>query len=115
MLGKKIATLRKEMKLSQYEMAERLGISRGKLANYEQGSRQPDYETLQQIADFFDVTTDYLLGREIVSKNESAKIESNLNDEQTNLMFDGWLEMSEEQRQEALEFMEFLKSKNKGK
>lgn len=63
MLGKRIAELRKNKGISQYELAERLGFSRGKLANYEQGSRQPDYETLQQIADYFEVTTDYLLGR----------------------------------------------------
>lgn len=63
MLGKRIAALRKREGLSQYELAERLNFSRGKLSNYEQGSRQPDYETLQQIANFFDVSTDYLLGR----------------------------------------------------
>ncbi|MED3888186.1 helix-turn-helix transcriptional regulator [Priestia aryabhattai] len=63
MLGKRIAKLRKEKGLSQYELAERLGFSRGKLANYEQGSRQPDYDTLQLIATYFDVSTDYLLGK----------------------------------------------------
>ncbi|MDO6849223.1 helix-turn-helix transcriptional regulator [Priestia megaterium] len=63
MLGKRIAKLRKEKGLSQYELAERLGFSRGKLANYEQGSRQPDYDTLQIIATYFDVSTDYLLGK----------------------------------------------------
>lgn len=63
MLGKRIADLRKEHKLSQYELANRIGFSRGKLANYEQGSRQPDYETLIRIADFFDVSTDFLLGK----------------------------------------------------
>ncbi|MCX2825295.1 helix-turn-helix domain-containing protein [Bacillus pseudomycoides] len=63
MLGKKISELRKQQKLSQYELAERLGFSRGKLANYEQGQREPDYDTLKKIADFFEVSTDYLLGR----------------------------------------------------
>lgn len=63
MLGKKIAELRKKQKLSQYDLAERLGFSRGKLANYEQGQREPDYDTLKKIADFFEVSTDYLLGR----------------------------------------------------
>ncbi|AOP14574.1 HTH-type transcriptional regulator Xre [Bacillus licheniformis] len=61
MLGKRIAALRKEKGLSQYELADRLGFSRGKLANYEQGTREPDYETLIKIADFFEVSTDYLL------------------------------------------------------
>lgn len=63
MLGERIAKLRKQRNLSQYDLAERLGFSRGKLANYEQGSRQPDYDTLQKIADYFEVSTDYLLGR----------------------------------------------------
>ncbi|MEK4024438.1 helix-turn-helix domain-containing protein [Sporosarcina sp. FSL W7-1283] len=62
MLGQKLAELRKKKGLSQYEMAERLGVSRGKLANYEQGSRQPD---------FFDVSTDYLLGRVETSKADN--------------------------------------------
>ncbi|MBK5506681.1 MULTISPECIES: helix-turn-helix domain-containing protein [Bacillus] len=75
MLGKKISELRKKQKLSQYELADRLGFSRGKLANYEQGQREPDYDTLKKIADFFEVSTDYLLDRtqtkEMVSNNPS--------------------------------------------
>lgn len=63
MFGKRLAQLRKEKGLSQYELADRMGFSRGQVANYEQGKREPDYETLQKIADFFDVSTDYLLGR----------------------------------------------------
>lgn len=63
MLGKRLAELRNQKGLSQYELAERLGFSRGKLANYEQGSRQPDYGTLEIIADFFNVSIDYLVGR----------------------------------------------------
>ena len=63
MFGKRLAKLRNDKGFSQYELAERLGFSRGKLSNYEQGTRQPDYETLQHIADYFEVTTDYLLGR----------------------------------------------------
>lgn len=63
MLKDRLILLRKEKGYSQYEAAERLGFSRGKLANYEQGTRQPDYDTLEIIADFYDVSTDYLLGR----------------------------------------------------
>src|SRR5690625_4771397 len=62
MLGERLKKLRKEKKISQYEAAERLGFSRGKLANYEQGSRQPDYDTLKKLADFYDVSVSYLLG-----------------------------------------------------
>ncbi|WP_353739176.1 helix-turn-helix domain-containing protein [Cytobacillus oceanisediminis] len=76
MLGERIATLRKEYNLSQYDLAERLGFSRGKLANYEQGSRQPDYDTLIKIARFFDVTIDYLLGESFERKSSSDNLAS---------------------------------------
>ncbi|PHA00910.1 transcriptional regulator [Bacillus pseudomycoides] len=74
MLGKKIAELRKDKKLSQYELANRLGFSRGKLANYEQGTREPDYETLKKIADYFEVSTDYLLDRTVKKESLSNEL-----------------------------------------
>lgn len=61
--GHNLAKLRKEKNLSQYELAEKMGFSRGQISNYEQGTRQPDFDTLQKFADFFEVSTDYLLGR----------------------------------------------------
>jgi HTH-type transcriptional regulator, competence development regulator len=75
MLGETIAKLRKEKGLSQYELADRLGFSRGKLSNYEQGSRQPDYDTLKKIADYFDVSIDHLLGREEKGKTKEDSLE----------------------------------------
>lgn len=58
-----LIALRKEKNLTQYSLAEKLGFSRGLIANYEQASREPDFKVLEQIANYFDVTTDYLLGR----------------------------------------------------
>jgi HTH-type transcriptional regulator, competence development regulator len=75
MLGETIAKLRKEKGLSQYELADRLGFSRGKLSNYEQGSRQPDYDTLKKIADYFDVSIDHLLGREEKGETKEDSLE----------------------------------------
>ena len=49
--------------LTQDELAKKLGISRSRIGMYETGKREPDYETLELIADFFNVDTDYLLGR----------------------------------------------------
>ncbi|AQS55266.1 helix-turn-helix domain-containing protein [Novibacillus thermophilus] len=75
MFGKRLSELRKKRGLSQYELADRLGFSRGQIANYEQGQREPDYNTLQKFADFFDTTTDYLLGRtDDPSPNNSSKV-----------------------------------------
>ena len=55
--------LRISSKLTQAEMAEKLGISRSTIGMYETGAREPDFETLEKIADFFNVDIDYLLGR----------------------------------------------------
>lgn len=63
MLKERLVKLRTDEGLSQYELAKVLGLSRGQISNYELGTRQPDYETLVKLADFFNVSTDYLLGR----------------------------------------------------
>lgn len=55
--------LRTEKKLTQRQLANLLNLSPSTIAMYETGQRKPDFETLQEIADFFDVSTDYLLGR----------------------------------------------------
>jgi transcriptional regulator with XRE-family HTH domain len=62
-LKERLVKLRTDKGLSQYDLAKTLGLSRGQISNYELGSRQPDYATLSKIADFFGVSTDYLLGR----------------------------------------------------
>ena len=62
MIGGKIAELRKELELSQEEMAKKIGISRSALSLYEIDRREPDLETVKKIASLFGVTTDYLLG-----------------------------------------------------
>ena len=49
--------------LTQVEFSKRIGISRSTIGMYETGAREPDFETLEKIADFFNVDTDYLLGR----------------------------------------------------
>lgn len=52
------------MRFTQEELANKLGMKRSTYAKYETGENEPDYATLQKIADFFDITTDDLLGRE---------------------------------------------------
>lgn len=55
--------LRKAKGLTQDELAKILKVSRSAIGMYENGSREPAYETLEIIADFFNVDIDYLLGR----------------------------------------------------
>lgn len=63
LLPQRLIQLRKAKGLSQYQLADALGYSRGQVANYEQGSRRPDPEVLRKLADYFDVSVDYLIGR----------------------------------------------------
>jgi transcriptional regulator with XRE-family HTH domain len=61
--GDRIALLREKSKLTQEELANKLGISRAALSHYETSRREPDYDTTSKIASFFRVSVDYLLGR----------------------------------------------------
>lgn len=49
---------------TQLQAAEKLGVSDGTYKNYEQGKREPNGEKLIALAELFNVTTDYLLGRD---------------------------------------------------
>lgn len=61
--GKRLRQLRKEKGLTQAELAKLLSIGESTVSFYESGKRQPDYETLIRLAEVFNVSVDYLLGR----------------------------------------------------
>ncbi|MBP2071378.1 helix-turn-helix transcriptional regulator [Thermoanaerobacterium saccharolyticum] len=63
MFGKRIKELRKKKGLTQKSLASYLGISDRAIGYYENEQRTPPPDILQKIADFFDVSVDYLLGR----------------------------------------------------
>ncbi|OSX53637.1 helix-turn-helix domain-containing protein [Anoxybacillus ayderensis] len=63
MLGDRLKRLRLEKKLTQEELGKKINVTKVSISGYENGNRTPDTETLQKLADFFNVTTDYLLGR----------------------------------------------------
>lgn len=62
-MGEILAELRKDKNLKQKDLAELLNLSIGTISNYETGSHEPDFATLNILADFFHVSTDYMLGR----------------------------------------------------
>ena len=61
--GEILTELRQEHGLTQKELAKIFFVTPGTISNYEKGRHLPDAERLLQIADYFSVTTDYLLGR----------------------------------------------------
>lgn len=65
--------LRVREKMSQAELADKLGVSKSTVGMYELGKREPDFETLEAIADLFNVDMNFLLckvGSELSPKDE---------------------------------------------
>ena len=62
-LAERLKELRKERSLRQEQAAVALDISMSSYCLYEQGKREPTASVLCRMADYYDVTTDYLLGR----------------------------------------------------
>lgn len=62
-LSDRLRVLRKERHMTQKDMAEQFGQSMRAYQYYEAGTRHPEYDHLLALADFFDVSLDYLVGR----------------------------------------------------
>lgn len=97
--------LRNEKNMSQQELADALGVSKSAVNMYERGERQPNFETLEVIADYFNVDTDYLLGR-------TTKTTRVIQPDTLAAHFDG-NEYSEDELEEIRQFAEFVKNKRK--
>lgn len=63
-VGSNLNQLRKQQNKSQAEVAKYLELTVAAYQNYEAGRREANYETLVKLADFYGVTTDFILGRE---------------------------------------------------
>ena len=59
----RLKELRKQKNVSQLKLAMDLQLNQNAISRYETGQREADYATLIKIADYFDVSIDYLLGR----------------------------------------------------
>lgn len=59
--GNKLKSLRKELNLTQEQLAKRIGVAKSVVSYYESGERYPSYDVLVKLTNVFHVTTDYLL------------------------------------------------------
>ncbi len=64
MLGENIRKLRQSRGIGQLELGRRVGASKQSISNWENGNIMPSIDLLIRLADFFGVSTDYLLGRD---------------------------------------------------
>jgi transcriptional regulator with XRE-family HTH domain len=99
--GKRLKELRKEKKKTQAEVAALFGMTEGAYRYYESGAGSLDAEKIAKLADFFDVSVDYLLGR------------SNLREPLTTIAAhtDDPEGIPPEAQEEIFEFIEFVKHK----
>ncbi|AMR53163.1 helix-turn-helix domain-containing protein [Listeria monocytogenes] len=97
-LGKRIAFLRKKTGISQTELANKLKVSPSSVAMWETDQRALKDDTLVRLADFFNVPTDYLLGRE----NENSFIPESL-------AFDNLEGLTDEDLQKVNEYISIIK------
>jgi transcriptional regulator with XRE-family HTH domain len=70
-LKKRLKQLRKQKSVYQKEVAKFLGVALTTYAAYEQGTANPSLEILSLIGDYFDVSTDYLLGKSNIKHTQS--------------------------------------------
>jgi len=68
MLSERLHELRKIKNLTQNEAAEAMGIVSRTYGGYERGEREPDIKTMIKMADYFNCTLDYLVGRSFKPK-----------------------------------------------
>ena len=61
----RLKELRTELGLSQQKMAEAIGCQQTAYMRYERGLRQPSFELLLKMSEVFNVSTDYLLGKDV--------------------------------------------------
>ncbi|WP_242315416.1 helix-turn-helix transcriptional regulator [Bacillus cereus group sp. BfR-BA-01355] len=114
MIGEIIKKLRKEKKITQEQLGDAIGVSKMAISYFEKEKKAPGRETLQKIADFFNTTTDYLLGRS--DDPELTAFESKIVTEEGNNIIKLIESLPKEERQKAWEQLEmyvnYAKSKN---
>ena len=75
LLHEKIKNLREHQELSQKELCNKIGLPASSYCRYESGETQPSPAVLKLIANFFDVSVDYLLDNQFFSDNELVDLQ----------------------------------------
>ncbi|MGG1480482.1 helix-turn-helix transcriptional regulator [Bacillus smithii] len=106
MFSKRLKALRLQMSLTQKDMANLLEISRQAYGRYEKGESEPSVEAIIKLSEFFNVTTDYLLGR----TDQNEQILNELLDQKLLLFFWELKKASQAQREQLLKIWGIIKN-----
>lgn len=108
MIGDTLKRLRTKKGLTSEELCSKIGIKGGSYRNYERNDRKPDYDTLVKLADFYNVSIDYLLGRPDAKPPEEPLDEFARKEHLKSLekvFMKKYLALTEEQRDKVLDFL----------
>jgi transcriptional regulator with XRE-family HTH domain len=103
LFGERLKKLREQHNLTQEDLGKALNLSGATINRYEKGLRSPDPETLILLADRFDTSVDYLLGRTEVIKPYQPK--------EGSFSYIAVSDLPEESRREVEDFVEFVRRK----
>lgn len=111
--AERLKELRTQKDLSQQELADRLGLSNSAISMYERGEREPSLGILEMIADFFGVSTNYLLGRDVYySDEEAARMAQELYERpELRVLFDASRNATKEDIEQVASILEKLSQK----
>jgi transcriptional regulator with XRE-family HTH domain len=106
MFGKRLKKLRQNAQLTQQQLADSLGITQAAITRYEREVQEPIRDVIIRTADYFNVTTDYLLGR---TNRPNFEVRTDLPDELKNSEILGYTwPVGEELTDEDIEAMKLL-------
>lgn len=94
----KLRELRLRAGISQKVLAEAVGVSQQSINKYENHNIEPDIGTLTRLADYFDTSVDYLVGRTEIRRRIEAVNAYDLNERESRVI-DGYRRLTEKQRQ----------------
>lgn len=107
--------LRTEKHLYQKDIANLLNIAISTYSYWESGFNEPDQKSLIKLADFYNVSVDYLLGR---TENKEKALGINQGQEELKnipvALYEGVQGLSPEGMQDVMKYIEFVKAKEKG-
>ncbi len=113
MLAEKIKNLRNMRRLTQAEFARLMGVSTSAVSMWETEQREPDLGTIGKIADFFNVSVDYLMGRD-AQESGADPLDEQLKDIAFAL-YGEMSDLSDEAKKDIIDFYNFKKAQEKKK
>ncbi len=113
----RLKELRKHKGLSQVALAEELGVSKSIIGAYETGDRNPSYEALEELADYFNVSIDYLIGKDdksmyYLDPEVAARAQEIYEDPDLRILLDAKRDLSKEDLDAVVNIVKALKAKD---